>query len=117
MFRHLVAVLLLGAAIVTVQPVAAYEPLTIISLQCESLGGGRATCRAEVTGGTGSYTYTWTKRQAGTTYTTTLSSTTSTTFHGCSIGKSYFVTVTVRDSAGATAVDDSGSYTCTKEAQ
>jgi hypothetical protein len=49
--------------------------------------------------------------QAGTTFSTTLSSTTAVTIHGCSSGKTYSVTVTVRNSAGATAADGSG-YTC-----
>ncbi|HEY0734744.1 MAG TPA: hypothetical protein VGD69_07535 [Herpetosiphonaceae bacterium] len=112
MLPRLFAILLFAAALATAHSAAAVEPLTITSLKCENLGAGKALCDATVTGGTGSYTYTWSKLVGGTpmnSWTTTDGS----TMTGCTVGTTNYFRLVVQDSAGATASATRGVY-CTR---
>lgn len=106
MVARLFAVLLFACAVVAVKPVAAVDPLTITFMRCESNGGGRFSCYAQVSGGVPGYSYTWSSQQFGATWTTTTGSTAG----GCTVGRTYYVNLTVTDSAGATASSGSGFY-------
>lgn len=110
MITRLFAVMLFALAVVAAQPAHA-ATLTITDLYCEGIGSGRYFCTSTVSGGAGGNTYTWTRKQIGSIATATFTTSGSNTgVRGCSSGYSYDITLTVRDSAGATASANSSFY-------
>lgn len=85
------------------RPVAA-ATLTITSLSCETLVSG-FRCDGWVSGGTGSYTYTWTPTGTISNYADH-----SSVLIKCPPGVWVRVTFTVRDSSGATAAKTISQY-------
>lgn len=110
MFKHLFALLLLVAATVSATPPAHASTLTVNSVQCYNNGGGGLNagyyvCNASVSGGTGTYTsFAWWIRPM---HHSTWSYVTTTQYpqlnDWCSAGTNFALTVTVTDSAEATA--------------
>ncbi len=80
--------------------------LSVIA-HCESTGGGGFLCDAFPSGGVSPYRYTWTPG-SGATITQNFGGT---IFGQCTVGRVISMSVTVRDSRGATA-SDSTSFRC-----
>ncbi|MBV9791740.1 MAG: hypothetical protein JOZ51_26345 [Chloroflexi bacterium] len=107
MVQRLFIVLGVLAATLAVPGPAHAATLTVTDVMCYNLGsegsgGGRYGCDPFVTGGTGTYTsFVWGVRTASnpTYYFTTYGN----LFGTCVPGRNYTITVTVTDSAGATA--------------
>ncbi len=96
------------AGLITSAAPAYATALTITSLSCESRPVGYL-CDGWASGGTGSYTFTWSKA----TRTRSDYATGSTITVGCPVGSSSGgITFTVRDSAGATVSQTAASVPC-----
>jgi hypothetical protein len=98
--RRLVSVmaaltLILVGATSQAQTASAAGPLSFTFFNCEG-GGGQFICDAEVTGGSGSYTFSWTGVAGHNDY-----GNASYAYGYCQIGKNYTARVTVTDSTGA----------------
>jgi hypothetical protein len=116
MIARLVAVLLFGLAMSVAQPAHA-STLTVNSVNCVQTGAyapdpanyGTYSCTANVSGGTGSYSYTWTVSTGwypGSTFSG------GQTINGvCKYNTVRINQVTVQDSSGATA-SGSGAVVC-----
>jgi hypothetical protein len=93
--------LALGATLSSPQPARAAEPLAV-SVYCEGTGGSiyaNFFCDAYPSGGTGGETYTW----SGNSYATFTFISGDFASGRCRVGYTGRITVTVRDSSGATA--------------
>jgi hypothetical protein len=99
--RVLVLILAIAALIGMPGKSSAAQTSLIVGIDCIQLPG-QLRCTAEVTGGTGIYTYQWTPTPA--------SGGGRNARFGCS-GKTIFLAVTVTDSNGATG-SDSGTFFC-----
>ena len=98
--RRLMVVVAALTLLVTVAPgrsgeASAAGALSFTFFNCEG-GGGQFVCDAEVTGGSGSYTFSWTG--VGSHYD---SGNWSTAYGNCRVGYNYTARVTVTDSTGA----------------
>ncbi len=117
MSKRLFAVLILVATIFAATPTLA-TTLTITYFNCEQASSsttqGRLYCEVWASGGTGSYTYTWTKK-IGTNQPTSWTNTSNYIETSCTIGgPAVYMSVTVTDSAGATAASGTDTVFCTQ---
>jgi hypothetical protein len=98
----LVILIALGATLSSPEPARAADPLAV-GVSCEGTGGGSTYanffCDAYSTGGTGGETYTW----SGNSYLSFTVISGGFALGRCRVGYIGRVTVTVRDSSGATA--------------
>lgn len=116
MFKRLFVLLLLVAATVSVNTPARASTLTVNSLSCylTAVSGSFASfdCQASVSGGTGTYTsFTWGMQSNFYPSWTYLTTTSPTISNVCDSPDYYWVTVTVTDSAGASAGSNT-SFSC-----
>jgi hypothetical protein len=100
--RLLLIIAAVGLFAVSLVPGVASSSLSV-DFYCLSLGHGRLECHAQGIGGTGGYTYTWQP--------TPILGSGSFVIIRCTNGQNKTVSVTVKDSSGATA-SASGTFFC-----
>lgn len=97
-----------GLLATSVIPGTASTTLSVNSVYCSSLGGGRFECYGYVSGGTYPYTYNWTP--------TPVVNNGYYMVGNCRVGRPQVVQLAVTDSSGNTD-SQIGSFQCTQEAQ
>lgn len=112
MFKRLFVLLFSTAAGLSVNTPAHATTLSAGPMGCANNGGGSFYCVASPSGGTGTYTsFVW-KIQEGTTSLGSSTTSIPELQSYCTVGKYYTVSVTVTDSAGATASTGGFRFRC-----
>lgn len=110
MFKHLFVVILFAIAVSAAHPTYA-STLTLNSLTCSSQSQ-LVTCVANASGGTGGYTYYWRMYKVYDQTTSTFQTVTNTVGFGCEADLLYLLSVTVKDSSGASTASKSARVAC-----
>lgn len=113
MVKRLFVSLLIIAAALSISAPAHATTLAAGPMGCANNGGGSFYCVASPRGGTGTYTsFVWKVKESGSTSTGTSITAIPELQSYCTVGKYYTVSVTVTDSAGATATSSLSRFWC-----